>query len=96
MSSNVIPFRPRAAAEATVPSQPETIERLSEDFLKRAVAMHADGESGADIYMGMIMALCTLVCRSEDDPAVVQRKLAASYVHMREAQQILAAALARQ
>jgi hypothetical protein len=39
----------------------------------------------------MIMALCKLICRSDDDPTVIDRRLAASHAHMLEAREIIAA-----
>ena len=92
-SSNVIRF-PRQAQprpQPVVVSETATVERLSEDFLKQAVTMHSGGEAGVDVYRGMIMALCKLICRSDDDPTVIDRRLAASHAHMLEAREIIAA-----
>lgn len=93
MQSNVIQFPRRAQAQPQpqVVSETANVERLSEEFLKHAVTMHSGGESGVDVYRGMIMALCKLICRSDDDPTVIDRRLAASHAHMLEARQILAA-----
>jgi hypothetical protein len=91
MSSNVVPFPKRLPTTAT-PAAAEpttTVERLSEEFLKRAVAMHMGGETGVDIYRAMIMALCKLICHAESDPAVIDRRLAASHAHILEARQLL-------
>ena len=97
--SNVIPFpsRPQPDREVVdaVNTAPEDVYRLSEEFLRQAARMHGSGESGADIYMALILALCTLVCRDEDDPSVIEQKLAASYAHMREAQHLLVEGWAR-
>lgn len=90
MSAQVIPFPQPPEKKSSVEVSHSAIDRLSEEFLKHAAQMHGDGEAGADIYMGMIMALCTLVCRKEDDPLVIERKLAASYAHMLRAQRMLA------
>jgi hypothetical protein len=95
MSANVIQFPRRAHADAK-PKPPlmcETpvIDRLSNEFLKQAVNLHGQGESGADVYMGMIMALCKLICRTDDDPAVIDQRLAASHTHMLEVRELLAA-----
>jgi hypothetical protein len=58
----------------------------------RVYRVHVPGEAGVDVYRGMIMALCKLICRSDDDPTVIDRRLAASHAHMLEARQILAGA----
>jgi hypothetical protein len=93
MSDNVIRFprQPRPQPEPPVVSETANVDRLSEEFLKQAVGMHTTGESGVDVYRGMIMALCKLICRSDDDPTVIDRRLAASHAHMLEARQILSA-----
>jgi hypothetical protein len=93
MSANVIKFPRRAEPQPKPPLMCQTpvIDRLSNEFLKEAVAMHGQGESGADVYMGMIMALCKLICRTDDDPEVVDQRLAASHTHMLEVREILAA-----
>lgn len=96
MHSNVIQF-PRPAQprpQPVVVSETANVDRLSEEFLKQAVTLHSSGESGVDVYRGMIMALCKLICRSDDDPTVIDRRLAASHSHMLEARQILAADVA--
>ena len=90
-SSNVIRFprQPQPRPQPAVVSETATVERLSEDFLKQAVSMHSGGEAGVDVYRGMIMALCKLICRSDDDPTVIDRRLAASHAHMLEAREII-------
>ena len=94
-TSNVIRFprqpQPQPQPHPAVVSETATVERLSEDFLKQAVTMHSGGEAGVDVYRGMIMALCKLICRSDDDPTVIDRRLAASHAHMLEARQIISA-----
>lgn len=95
MSDNVIQFprQPQPRPQPVVVSETVNVERLSEEFLKQAVTMHSSGETGVDVYRGMIMALCKLICRSDDDPTVIDRRLAASHAHMLEARQILSAAV---
>ena len=95
MSDNVIRFprQPQPRPQPVVVSETTNVDRLSEEFLKQAVTMHSAGETGVDVYRGMIMALCKLICRSDDDPTVIDRRLAASHAHMLEARQILAAAV---
>src|SRR5215813_4077082 len=91
MSDNVIQF-PRKAASRPEPQtvcDTTMVEELSEEFLKQAVGMHSGGASGVDVYRGMIMALCKLICRSDDDPNVIDRRLAASHAHMLEAREII-------
>jgi len=92
MSDNVIQFPKRQPAPPQVSADPVAVEHLSEQFLKQAVTMHMTGESGIDIYRGMIMSLCKLICRSGDDPAVIDRRLEASHNHLLEAREILASA----
>ncbi len=93
MRDNVIRFprQPQLRPQPAIVSETANVDRLSEEFLKQAVAMHSTGESGVDVYRGMIMALCKLICRSDDDPTVIDRRLAASHAHMLEARQILSA-----
>jgi hypothetical protein len=40
----------------------------------------------------MIMALCKLICHAESDPAVIDRRLAASHAHILEAREVLTSA----
>jgi len=91
MSDNVIQFPRRAASRPEPQTVCDTtmVEELSEEFLKQAVGMHSGGASGVDVYRGMIMALCKLICRSDDDPNVIDRRLAASHAHMLEAREII-------
>jgi hypothetical protein len=93
MSDNVIQFprKPAPRPRVQAVSDSSTVEQLSEEFLKQAVSMHGGGASGVDVYRGMIMAVCKLICRSDDDPTVIDRRLAASHAHMLEARQIIAA-----
>jgi len=91
MSDNVIQFPRKPAPRPEVQTVCDTsmVETLSEEFLKQAVSMHGSGASGVDVYRGMIMALCKLICRSDDDPTVIDRRLAASHAHMLEAREII-------
>ena len=99
-ASNVIPFpsRPQPQREVVeaVNTAPEDVYRLSEESsspggaharLRRIRCRHLHGAE--------ILTLCTLVCRDEDDPSVIEQKLAASYAHMREAQHLLVEGWAR-
>jgi hypothetical protein len=92
MSSKVVPFPKRLQATEPVVVEQTTVERLSEEFLRRAVAMHMSGETGVDVYRAMIMALCKLICHAESDPAVIDRRLAASHAHILEAREVLTSA----
>ena len=68
------------------PASPQLVRRVP-------LASYGAGPNSVDVYRGMIMALCKLICRSDDDPTVIDRRLAASHAHMLEARQILAAAV---
>jgi hypothetical protein len=95
MSNTVVPFPKRQQATAPVTVVEQTnVERLSEEFLRRAVAMHMSGEAGVDVYRAMIMALTKLICHAESDPAVIERRLAASHAHILEAREVLTSAAA--
>lgn len=98
MSAIIIPFPKKGRAlqaldASTVVATEVTIDRLSDAFLKLATDMHSAGEDGANIYRGLMLSLCSLVIRSDDDPSVVEKRFEACLYHMREAHRILASKL---